>query len=76
MTETSQNLISLQVAFGVIFIILGMITITPAFMLSGSTVPLYIIVALLCFRDGLVQLISAVIQIVRKGRVRDETRQD
>ena len=67
MPENTQTLIALQVSFGVIMIILGMITITPAFMLSGSTVPLYIIVALLCFRDGLVQLISAVIAIVRKG---------
>jgi hypothetical protein len=66
MTDNIQNLTILQVVFGTIFIILGMITLTPAFMLSGSIVPLYIIVALVWFRDGLVQLISAVIHLAGK----------
>lgn len=66
MVDNAQSLQALQIIFGVVFILMGMILISPQFAYSGNTTILFIAVALLCFRDGLVQLISAVINIAKK----------
>lgn len=60
-----KSLIALQVVFGAILVVLGMLMLS--WMYSENIVLVYIAVALLCFKDGLMQLAAAFLEITGKG---------
>ena len=64
MTEVSQPLLILQVTFGAVLVILGMMLLTM--MNATSLTILSIAVALLCFKDGLIQLTGAFLEITKE----------
>jgi len=66
MSETPQTLTILQVVFGGVFVILGMILISPWVMYSGNTIILSIAIALVCMSNGLTQLVAAFMEIIGK----------
>lgn len=56
----------LQGVFGATLILLGMFLITPDVMGTKNVTLLFIAVALLCFKDGLVQLVSSFLAVTEK----------
>lgn len=64
MTDSKENLLIMQVVFGAVLIIFGMMMLF--FMQSLSIMIVYIAVALLCFTHGLTQLLAALVNLTKK----------
>jgi len=64
MTDSKENLLIMQVVFGAVLIIFGMMMLF--FMQSLNIMIVYIAVALLCFTHGLTQLLAALVNLTKK----------
>lgn len=64
MENELENLLILQAAMGAVLVIFGMLMLF--FMQSLSIMIVYIAIALICFKDGLIQLLAAFKGITRK----------